>query len=362
MNVRNFFNKDYSRKFDCVNIYNKSVWATSQLSPWLNLNFSNEFYRDQLRHVNITNPNIVLYRLQDNECYPIEKPDYLEKIITSNVHNRRILYKHFIDLAIRKRESKIQTIIAVCLEDLDPSPNTIPIFSFQKDRKSKSILLPDPDFFYFSFYDTSLPYDVLPYQNKFDRAIFIGATTGCGTITKNKILEKKIPRVNSFHYFQNSKFVDFYLPKIVQCENSIVETMLRQMGVGQNVQLSLDEQYSHKFIISIDGNGAACSRVCTALKSNSVLMKYDSDSVLYYFQYLLPWVHYIPICSDSDVERFIKLSNNGFSFEDISYNSKRFFDENLTMSQVLIYFNELITKYARYIGPTHKSIIDSDLL
>ena len=83
--------------------------------------------------------------------------------------------------------------------------------------------------------------------------------------------------------------------------------MLREMGFGKGGMIAEKAMMTHKFIISMDGNGATCGRVAIALKSNSALLKYNSRHVLYYFRHLIPWRHYIPIDKDSDVEDIIRM-------------------------------------------------------
>jgi protein glucosyltransferase len=56
----------------------------------------------------------------------------------------------------------------------------------------------------------------------------------------------------------------------------------------------------------MDGNGAAWGRMVKSLHSNSVLMKYESQRVQFYYDSLVPWLHYIPIARDADVDDIVK--------------------------------------------------------
>jgi hypothetical protein len=57
------------------------------------------------------------------------------------------------------------------------------------------------------------------------------------------------------------------------------------------------------------------------LKSNSVILKYDSPHDLYYSPILRQWVHYIPIENDKDILNIIELEkDNPGVFEYISDN------------------------------------------
>ena len=77
--------------------------------------------------------------------------------------------------------------------------------------------------------------------------------------------------------------------------------MIVAMDLGKE-RIPWSEQYRHMFLLSMDGNGATCSRVISSLKSNSVLIKYQSDSILYYFSALEPGTHFISVNDDRDIE------------------------------------------------------------
>jgi hypothetical protein len=54
----------------------------------------------------------------------------------------------------------------------------------------------------------------------------------------------------------------------------------------------------------------------TRLKSNSVILKYDSENSLYYFQHLIPWVHYIAVYDDKYLDDFMKIKVDDDFFKD----------------------------------------------
>lgn len=112
----------------------------------------------------------------------------------------------------------------------------------------------------------------------------------------------KVPRVNSALFFQKHREnVIFDLPVIVQTPDHDTRSFLESLGFGGNVTTPIKEQFKHKFMISIDGNGAACSRLALALGSNSVPLKYKSDLVLHYFSLLIDGFNFIEISKDEEV-------------------------------------------------------------
>lgn len=184
-------------------------------------------------------------------------------------------------------------------DDLGSNNTPLPLFSFQKPRGSRNLLLPDIDFLQEDFYTRPELVDAIPFAEKQERAVFVGTTTG-GRHTVETVQALRAPRLRSAVHFRDSPRVDFFLPRIAQCVDNAAADAIRALGVAGR-RLSWRRSYAYRYIISMDGNGATCSRVFLGLRSNSVLMKYDSPHLLYYFDHLVPWVHYIPIAQDADV-------------------------------------------------------------
>jgi hypothetical protein len=97
----------------------------------------------------------------------------------------------------------------------------------------------------------------------------------------------------------------------------------------------------------MDGNGATCSRVAIALMSQCVLLKYNSDRVLYYFGGLQPWLHYVPVGEDADVERIIALeATDPARFARIAANGRAFARTYLGSANARFYTAQLLQLYA----------------
>jgi hypothetical protein len=219
---------------------------------------------------------------------------------------RALLYQRLIKRAVQTYCPDIDVVIPFDLDDHGWESKTAPLFAFQKPLGSKALLLPDPDFLSHDFYRYDTVWDEIPYHQKRLSAVFSGSTTGGFTSGGNF---EPIPRVKSALFFKNSEVVDFRLPLICQADPE-GEQILREMGFGAENYLGWEDQYAHKFIISVDGNGATCSRVVMALSSNSALLKYHSDLILYYFKGMTPWYHFVPIGSDGDVHDIIEIERN----------------------------------------------------
>ena len=109
-----------------------------------------------------------------------------------------------------------------------------------------------------------------PCSEKATSAIFVGGTSGQMN-TVDTVRNPIATRLRSAKHFRGHPNIHFLLPSLSQCVDAEAEQALRDLGFGGS-QIPWSEQFLHKFIISVDGNGAACSRIVIALKSNSVLL------------------------------------------------------------------------------------------
>jgi hypothetical protein len=207
-------------------------------------------------------------------------------------------------------------------------------------------LLPDIDFLHGDLYRSPRFDDRFSYTEKAPTAIFVGATTGVNVITQEAVHKLAVPRIRSAVYFKDNPNVSFTLPNIGGCDSMETEELIRSLGVS-GPRLPLEEQYRHRFLISMDGHGATCQRVALALRSNSVLLKYESPHVLYYFDKMIPWFHYIPILRDRDVEAIVQIEQEApetFSF--ITQEATAFYERYLSPAMVIRYTAQLLSMYA----------------
>jgi len=147
--------------------------------------------------------------------------------------------------------------------------------------------------------------------------------------------------------FRGDPLVDFRLPLIVQCDTKETEDAIRALGFGEG-KASWPDQLKSKFLISVDGNGATCSRVVIALKSNSVLLKYRSVNLLYYFSGLNEYFHYIPVNDAIDIRQIVKAERRSPGLcKSISEHGSDFYLKYLTAEASKRYAATLLEQYAR---------------
>ena len=259
-------------------------------------------------------------------------------------------YLGFFREVLRAYPSIPDTMFVLCVGDMAPPGLDTPLFQFQKPAGSSSILLPDIEFIELEYYHQPALADNVPYADKAHSAIFVGGTSG-QLNTVETVRHPVAQRLRAAKYFRGHANVRFLLTSLSQCENTEAEQALRDLGFG-GPRIPWPEQFSHKFIISVDGNGATCSRVVIALKSNSVLLKYDSSHHLYYFRGLIPWRHYVPIRVDGDIEDIVQIEREcPNAFASIAEEGRYFAETYLVRPRVLQYAAEVLTGYARHVYP-----------
>jgi hypothetical protein len=190
----------------------------------------------------------------------------------------------------------------------------------------------------------------VPYLAKVPRAVFAGATTG-GSNTVEGIVSAPLPRIGAAAFFDGRLDVDFRLPRIVQYADEAARALLEQQPYCQRPELQWSEQFQSRFLISMDGNGATCARVAVALASNSVLLKYQSEQTLYYFDGLVPHVHYVPIATHQDVLDVLAAERiEPGRFYPVAEAGRVFASQYLTRARATEYMARLLTGYAQMLG------------
>ena len=274
------------------------LFIAEQLSPWQNTKHCD------LLHVNgdyiQQSPTIYLFEFDQSGVRLIEKErPFLREGTVDPFALRAKAYCGMFEEALSGQFLNRPISIAVDTGDETPEATGFPLFAFQKPKGSRNILMPDIDLILNNCFREA-PNDVIPFLDKLCRASFAGSTTGAGLIDAEKLQTNRVPRIRAGRFFKGKPDVDFRLTSIVQCASLDIEQALRREGFG-GAWIDWNETYQSKFGISIDGNGAACSRPAVLLLSNCVPIKYESPNILYYFQALEEGKHYLNVNSDQEV-------------------------------------------------------------
>ena len=318
-------------------------WAMREVAHWQFHPLRHADAESAFDRLNETLSWISIFRIAEGEVTVKPKPAHVPP--RDVLPERTERYRQFLQTVIALLPPGFSTTLCMAMGDAVPAAFDVPVFAFQKKAGWNVVLLPDVDFLNNDFYEKLSQQDRLTYREKHQRAVFAGSTTG-GLITPEIARDLSMPRLRAARYFDGSAKVDFRLPIILQCSSPEAEAILRAHTFCQKPGLSWDEQFGSRMIISMDGNGATCSRVAVALHSHSVLLKYHSDDVLYYFGGLQPWVHYVPVLADSDVDQIVEMeSRDPDMFAQIAENGRIFAQSFLTADALRRYTAMLLRRY-----------------
>lgn len=317
-------------------------WCRRELAGWTGRTVDPA----ALRALNATRPWLFLVTVGPDGAAVAAKPDGADD--GGPMARRRLgYYQPFLARAARRAHLSAPLTIALDLNDEPLARGDVPVFSFQKVAGTANILVPDVEFLQptHNALPSWLTLDRTPWRRKANSAVFAGSTTG-GLITAEVVRTLALPRLRAGAFFRGKPGVDFRLPNLVEVDTPETEALLRGSGFGEGA-LSWQEQFSHRFIISMDGNGATCSRVAITLRSRSVLLKYQSDRLLYYFRGLVPGRHYVPIAEDADVLRVVEAARaDPAPFQAIAASGRAFARTFLTRRAVEQYMATLLRRYA----------------
>jgi hypothetical protein len=322
-------------------------WAVHNCSPWPDRPLDRRTaYADLLRFNEVSDRGYV-FRISGGEVVVLPKPDstnHLELNSTSP-DRRSALYRQFLQDVVDTWLPDLDTLLCISMCDGAVHHPSLPTFCFQKVGDTPFILLPDVDFLVKGFYEADEFQDVRAYQDKRDGAVFVGATTSAIN-TLDVIAKLSSPRLDAARFFSDDPDVRFRLPSVVQCESEEARQMLLQLPFCSGGYESWGDQLQFRHLISMDGNGATCSRVVLSLKSNSTLLKYRSRSKLYYFDFLQPNVHYIDITRHGDVKAIVDIDRRWPNLLlPVVKAGKLFADTHLDRAGVQFYMASLLTIY-----------------
>ncbi|MBP0614399.1 glycosyl transferase family 90 [Jiella mangrovi] len=338
-------NRPKDRALDTI-----AEWADRELAFWLHCMAGPRDFSAEHARLNETRRSIFLFDIAAGHAAMRPKPDFFtaEEIEARGcIDTRRAgLYRDFLADCVKGAAMPAKpATIAIDVSDFPLMSRQAPIFCFHKPRGAANPLVPDVHFFTHDWYAGDR--DTTRFAQKRSAAVFAGASTG-GSVTADVLRNAALPRLRLAQELHGHPDIDFRITAAVQCESPAVrEALEAQPYFGSH--LSWAEQYGHRFIISVDGNAAAWSRVVRVLMSGSVLMKFPSDSVLYYYHGLAPNRHFLPAQSREDIEAFIALDRAGaLDLPAIAKRANGFARDYLARDRVVAYAQAIFGAYARW--------------
>lgn len=221
-----------------------------------------------------------------------------------HIIERVLPFIHQICLADRE----LQGSLLFCLEDTvaEPFAKQVPMLCFGKTKQDRyGFLVPDHDYLFYERYreqfaELDTLAKLIPWRNKQSTAFWRGRSTGYKLDDDSW---RENPRVKLCLISVQSgepDLLDARLSEVVQCREENKQRLIDAGVVGERVSFPIF--IAHKYLIEIDGNACAWRSFMQKMYSDCVALKVESDNIQWFYDRVLPWVHYIPVRNDlSDV-------------------------------------------------------------
>jgi hypothetical protein len=325
------------------------VWTRRKMSrSWLFENFNYLHPHPCLFILKIEGKSVTVLQKPDVAVPPAERLHYerLQRSYAERIH----CYRIFLERTLERASLDLHVTLAMNADDIGLDSDQVPLFAFQKREGSLNVLLPDAHFLYSGWYWHFR--DTATYDDKRIAACFAGSSTGGSDgafmVDEEVVRAGRNPRLRAATHFVKGDLVDFRITKAVQCANPEIKAFIEAQPYFTK-PIGYREQFRNRFLISMDGNGAAWSRYAIGLKSNSAIIKYQSPFVLYYFPKMTAGREYLSVSSEAEVERIIERErSHPGAHSPIAEAGRQFYARYLRQDRVVAYTAALLRQYAQF--------------
>lgn len=293
-------------------------------------------------------------------------------LVRFKVANNKVSYSHNLDTGhpILKERAEAYSQALQFLSDTIGLPNVdfaltlhdwsglpvndkLPVFAYgRNDRQCKAILIPDfialdgyPPHYLGGCTPGSNMWQQVPWDSKVQKAFWRGSTTG-GQYTKQNW--HTFPRTQlALFSLQHPDLLDAKITQVVQAESGVEQILADHQLMGNFA--SIADQMKYRYLIDVDGNGWTVPRCFWILLSNSLLIKQDSDWIIWYSRGVIPYKHFVPV-SRYPEDIFGKIEwaiNHDAEAHQIAKQASQFAQNDLSLENTYLYLYKLITEYAK---------------
>lgn len=230
----------------------------------------------------------------------------------------------------------------------------VPVFSFSKTAQYLDIMYPVWAFWCggpaISLYPRGLgrwdehreslgqAAETWPWEEKLDLAMFRGSRTSAER-DPLVILSRQCPSIVDAQYTKN------------QAWKSSKDTL----GMKPAQEISLESHCQYKYLFNYRGV-AASFRFKHLFLCRSLVFHVGDEWLEFFYPAMRPWIHYIPVPKDADMEELYNLIEFAKEHPDISKkiadSGATFIKENLTMRDVECYWRDLLRQYTELLTYT----------
>lgn len=180
---------------------------------------------------------------------------------------------------------------------------------------NEGILIPDP--YFIGNWGNQLMYvnDSTEWVKKKSKIIFAGTTTG----NRNPILNT---RIQTCIWSLNKDKCDFYITKIAQMKLDDIISTVPRFNEIYRPPVSVVDQLLYRYHLIIDGN--TCRYDIFPYKTNSLVFKYKSKEMLWYYPILQNKTHHVDVDTNSIENTYMYYENNAREVDHILYNANTF--------------------------------------
>ena len=215
-------------------------------------------------------------------------------------------------------------------------------------------------------------FDTIEWETKIPTAVFRGASTGQGTMLENNIrLLMAAESVKNTVDKDGIPFLDVGITKWnlrprKHPSYPYIETIhVEEMPFSLATPLDPLQQAGYKYILHLPGHSEAY-RLGMELYSGSVILYYPCEYYLWFFKWMKPWEHYVPLSGSVDdiYEKIRWCKENDEKCKIIAQNARDFARKYLSKDGVLDYLQNTIWDLYSTTGRifhTKKSLIDHNI-
>ncbi len=186
----------------------------------------------------------------------------------------------------------------------------------------------------------------VPWNDKIPVAVFRGSTTGAGTTPETN------QRLKAYEMAEGNPHMDVGITKwnvrVRKNENDPYLKTIERSSYPLANRLSLQEQAKYKYIINLEGHVAAYRLSYELSSGSTIIMPTDNKWNVWYFRFLGPYKHYVPISADlHNLESAIDwCRNNDEACKQIAARAKEFYDKYLGEDGILDFLQKELVEIA----------------
>lgn len=273
------------------------------------------------------------YSRHDNKNRMIFWEQYMRNAILPNIKNKDEICGFY----QMELHDSINYLIAEKYHPENTKYDNVFTFCKKKDNRTSPLL---PDIYFMINWNNKTYSDTISYEQKDDKVLFYGTTTGSMTPKNNLRLQLCQWAIGKQNY-------DFKITNIAQMkEKDIVEFygVDKWSQMFNRTRVSPEQQMKSKFLLNIDGN---CSRWdIWDLKTKCLSFKYFSDEMLFYYPLLRNKEHFVEVSKENMENMRLYYKNNHEEAIRISQNANAFAEEFFTPYTHITYTIKLFESIA----------------